>query len=226
MELNDGIPKSFFIKVGFIRLLSFSLTLYLGSFRIKVTMGDRGRSMVEGELASMRAIYELDLHICPVPIACGTYKSDPSLHFFLCSFQNFTEEVPETLLFYEKIAQMHLKSNSPTGKYGFYVTTHNGNLPRFNAWNDSWEGFFSKSFEKVLELESVTQGPSKEIEELRGPFFEKVIPRLLRPLESDRIRGTKHQAFASSRRSLVRKCVDEHQDKSAHGVRCVLLLRP
>ena len=35
-----------------------------------------------------------------------------------------------------------------------------------------------------MALEEQTQGTSKEINELQGPLFEKVIPRLLRPLET------------------------------------------
>ena len=139
---------------------------------------------MEGEFASMETIHKVVPNFVPLPIAYGTYKSDPSMHFFLCSFQKFSEELPDIPLFCERVAQMHLKSISPTGKYGFEVTTHHGNLPQHNAWNRSWEDFFAQSLKRMLELEINTQGANDEIEKLRGPLFEKVIPRLLRPLES------------------------------------------
>ncbi|KAG5661055.1 hypothetical protein KAF25_002698 [Fusarium avenaceum] len=76
------------------------------------------------------------------------------------------------------------KSVSPTGKFGFHITTYAGNLPQFVAWEDSWETFFAKSMRQALDLEVERKGPSEELEILSRALFEKVIPRLLRPLES------------------------------------------
>ena len=87
--------------------------------------------------------------------------------------------------FCEKVALLHKNSVSPNGRFGFHATTHHGKLPQYNEWNDSWEDFFSDALSKMLEIEIATQGPSKEIDQLSGPLFEKVIPRLLRPLETD-----------------------------------------
>jgi fructosamine-3-kinase len=36
----------------------------------------------------------------------------------------------------------------------------------------------------MLKLEEEARGPSEELQQLSGPFFDKVIPRLLRPLET------------------------------------------
>jgi protein-ribulosamine 3-kinase len=36
---------------------------------------------------------------------------------------------------------------------------------------------------RMLELEEIAQGPSEELDQLLVPLYEKVIPRLLRPLE-------------------------------------------
>ena len=35
----------------------------------------------------------------------------------------------------------------------------------------------------MLELDGKARGESEELKRLQGPFFEKVVPRLLRPLE-------------------------------------------
>ena len=151
----------------------------------QATIGDQGKSIIKEELASMTAIYNLSIDFYPVPITCGTYKSNPSTHFFLSLFQNFTGELPDIPLFYKKVTQICLKSVSPTGKFSFPVTTHHGNFPRYNVWNTSWEDFFAQSLDRILKLEIDTQGPNKDIKELRNPLFKKVIPRLLRPLKTE-----------------------------------------
>ncbi|KAJ5319961.1 hypothetical protein N7508_000244 [Penicillium antarcticum] len=78
-----------------------------------------------------------------------------------------------------------LCSVSPTGKFGFYITTYAGNLPQFVAWEDSWEAFFAKTMRQALDLEVERKGPSEELDTLSHSLFGKVIPRLLGPLESD-----------------------------------------
>jgi len=140
--------------------------------------------MLRGEFESMSAIERVVPAFFPSPIAWGAYVLNPSTHFFLCAFHKFADDMLDVAKFCEKVAEMHLKSISPTGQYGFHVTTHHGNLRQINAWNDSWESFFAGSLKSMLELEEETQGKSKEIEELQVPLFEKVIPRLLRPLKS------------------------------------------
>ncbi len=140
--------------------------------------------MLRGEFESMRAIAKVVPTFVPTPIAWGTYAAHPSIHFFLCAFQDLSDDSLDIAKFCEKVAQMHLKSVSPTGQYGFHVTTHHGNLPQNNKWNDSWESFFAEGLKSMFELEEQTQGTSSAIEELRGPLFGKVIPRLLRPLET------------------------------------------
>lgn len=100
------------------------------------------------------------------------------------SFHDFSDDLPDIPKFCEKVAQLHTNSVSPTGQYGFHVTTHHGNLAQDNTWNSSWEEFFAQGLRRMLELEEATQGPNEEITKLCVPLFEKVIPRLLRPLES------------------------------------------
>lgn len=80
---------------------------------------------------------------------------------------------------------MHQKSISPNGKFGFHTTTYAGNLPQYVKWEDSWETFFAKSMRHALDLEIERKGQSEELDVLCHVLFEKVIPRLLRPLESD-----------------------------------------
>jgi protein-ribulosamine 3-kinase len=83
---------------------------------------------------------------------------------------------------------LHQKSISPTGKFGFHITTGAGNLLQFIGWEDSWETFFTKSMRWALDLEierTQRKGRSEELDVLSRALFDKVIPRRLRSLENE-----------------------------------------
>ncbi|KAH8126933.1 hypothetical protein ACSS6W_006097 [Trichoderma asperelloides] len=164
VRLRDGTPQSFFIKV-----ISKEL----------------GMNMTRGEFHSMSAMHNVLPEFVPRPIACGTYRTIADTHFFLCEFREMTNDMPNPHKFAALLSTLHQKSVSPTGKFGFHITTYAGNLPQFVAWEDSWEVFFAKTMRQALDLEIERKGPSEELDVLSCALFEKVIPRLLRPLESD-----------------------------------------
>ena len=74
---------------------------------------------------------------------------------------------------------------APDGRFGFHCTTYNGNLPQDNTWSDSWEAFFDNGLRHVLKTREERAGLNAELDALLPALFEKVIPRLLRPLESN-----------------------------------------
>lgn len=162
--LPDGTPQSFFIKV-----LSKEL----------------GMNMTKSEFLSISAMHKFVPEFVPRPIACGTYMKSPDTHFFLCEFREMIDDMPDPQTFATFLSKLHQKSVSPTGKFGFHTTTYAGNLPQFVGWEDSWETFFAKTMRQALDLEIERKGPSEELDALSHILFEKVIPRLLRPLESD-----------------------------------------
>ncbi|KAL7930185.1 Fructosamine kinase domain-containing protein [Trichoderma chlorosporum] len=164
VRLRNGTPQSFFVKV-----ISKEL----------------GMNMTRGEFHSMSAMHNVLPDFVPRPIACGTYETIADTHFFLCEFREMTEDMPDPYKFAAFLSALHRKSESPTGKFGFHITTYAGNLPQFVAWEDSWEAFFAKAMRQALDLEIERRGPSEELDALSHALFEKVIPRLLRPLESD-----------------------------------------
>jgi protein-ribulosamine 3-kinase len=102
----------------------------------------------------------------------------------LCKFYDFAEGVLEPISFCEKLARLHSSHTSPEGKFGFHCVTYNGNLPQDNTWFDSWEAFFDNGLRHVLKVREERAGPNPELDTLLPPLFDKVIPRLLRPLES------------------------------------------
>ncbi|KAK1761730.1 Fructosamine kinase-domain-containing protein [Phialemonium atrogriseum] len=151
---------------------------------MKVSTGYHGREALKGEFASTSAIYSITPDFCPKPLAWGTFQDDPESHFYLCKFYDFTEGLPEPISFCKKLARLHSSHTSPEGKFGFHCTTYNGDLPQDNTWVDTWEAFFSNGLRHVLRVREERAGPSQKLDALLPPLFDKVIPRLLRPLES------------------------------------------
>ncbi|KAH7031249.1 Fructosamine kinase-domain-containing protein [Microdochium trichocladiopsis] len=97
-------------------------------------------------------------------------------------------------------------------KYGFDLPTYHGNVPIHHGWANTWEGYFARTTRHLLSMELESRGPwgaitlqkddmasggggggrggPSEIEDLDQDiiidlFFNRVVPRLLRPLEAN-----------------------------------------
>lgn len=150
----------------------------------QVAQGDIGKAMVSGEFISMTTLHQVIPDVTPTPIAWGTYASNSDVYFFLCHFVHVIDEVPEIQKFTAKVAELHANSSSPNGKYGFPVPTYLGQMPQYNTWTDSWEEFFTQSLKRLMTTIEESQGPDKEFKDLFGQTITKVVPRLIRPLET------------------------------------------
>jgi protein-ribulosamine 3-kinase len=80
---------------------------------------------------------------------------------------------------------MHVRSQSPTGKFGFHIQTYHGKIAQaVNEWDDSWCAVFSRHLGYIMELIK---------HDLKWPEFvvvckltlRKVVPRLLLPLQAE-----------------------------------------
>lgn len=96
------------------------------------------------------------------------------------------DDLPDIRSLGALVAKVHTDSmgKSPNGQYGFPVATHLANIPNDNSWCDTWEGWFTNAMRRMLQVEEKSHGPDPEFEKLTTALFEKVIPRLLRPLET------------------------------------------
>ncbi|KAL9601744.1 MAG: hypothetical protein Q9179_002766, partial [Wetmoreana sp. 5 TL-2023] len=72
---------------------------------------------------------------------------------------------------------------SPNDKYGFHKTTHLA-VDNDNSWDDSWEHWYAKVLKRMLKEEERSHGPDEDLKLLTAVMFQKVVPRLLRPLET------------------------------------------
>ncbi|KIW91941.1 uncharacterized protein Z519_06923 [Cladophialophora bantiana CBS 173.52] len=156
------------------------------AFFLKVAEGDNCRGMMQGEYESMKAIMRFSPNFVPRPIAWGTFASNPNLHFTLSQFREIRQELPDMRSTCASLAELHLKSHSAgIQKFGFPVNTYNGSLAQDNRWTDNWEQFFAQQLRGILKLEEKVWGPqTEEMQQFVQQIFNKVIPRLLRPMET------------------------------------------
>jgi fructosamine-3-kinase len=140
--------------------------------------------MMHGEYESMKALNKSMPELVPAPIAWGTYETDPNIHFFLCTFYDMDEGLCSLDTFPKLVAELHTRGTSPNGKFGFTTTTYQGRLPQDPTWTDTWEECFSRNIDIMFEHEVKAQGPDKEIAALRETVMNRIIPRLLRPMET------------------------------------------
>ena len=152
--------------------------------RRQISFGEHGKEALKGEFESTLAIHTLQPEFTPKPIAHGTFENRPSAHYYICRFYDLTQELPEPDAFCRKLAALHAESTSPNGKFGFHVTTYNGDLPQENGYTDTWEECFLNGFKHMISLNLERGGAWPEVESLATEMVGRVIPRLLRPLET------------------------------------------
>ncbi|KAL8652143.1 MAG: hypothetical protein Q9226_004388 [Calogaya cf. arnoldii] len=152
---------------------------------IKIATGALGKAMFAGEFASMTALHSSIPKHVPRPLSWGVFATGDR-YFQLYTFHHFVNgRRPSISSLVSVTASLHSapSSLSPTGKFGFEMTTYNGNLPQDNTWTEKWEEFYKNGMTRMMDLDAKARGESKELKRLEGDFFDKVVPRLLRPLE-------------------------------------------
>ncbi|CAE7215502.1 Fructosamin-kin multi-domain protein [Pyrenophora teres f. teres] len=164
-KLADGAEKQFFYQTN---------------------PGHTGKRMMEGTYESELVYHSYCPSHVPRPIAWGEYEDEPDTWFYLCEFHDMVEEVPHPRTFVSIVAGVHKASmgKSPNGRYGFGVPTHLANVPNNNTWQDSWEAWYTGAMEAMYNFEKSTHGVDEELESIFEALRTKVIPRLLRPLET------------------------------------------
>lgn len=53
-----------------------------------------------------------------------------------------------------------------------------------NEWTDSWEEFWARQFQSDIDYAQQVYGVDKDLAEVTTEFIEKVVARLLRPLQT------------------------------------------
>ncbi|KAI1770439.1 Fructosamine kinase-domain-containing protein [Hypoxylon cercidicola] len=152
------------------------------SFFLKTTYGANGKEMVVSEEICMLRLHEMVPDLAPKPLSSGTYSSVRDIHFLLCEFRSMDDKLPPPEALAPKVAELHRESVS-CPMFGLSHSTFHGSVRVDHGFSKTWETYFTNSMKKLFDQEQSVQGPNEEIRQMIEPFFEKVIPRLLRPLE-------------------------------------------
>lgn len=93
---------------------------------------------MQGEYIVMPELYKTTPDLVPKPYGSGKYTdSTQAKHSFLSEFIDMQITLPEPYQLCRRLAQLHQKSVSLTGMFGFYTTTCQGNTPQDVSWEIS-----------------------------------------------------------------------------------------
>lgn len=140
--------------------------------------------MAEAEFEGQKAISAIIPDNATEPIAWGYFVDDKTKAWFLTHFRNLLACSPPLQPFLSIVKKMHQQSVSPTGKFGFHVTPYYGPPPMRVEWTDNWEEFWTREFRSGLEYAQRMLGNDTELVDVAEEFIDKVVPRLLRPLQT------------------------------------------
>ncbi|KAI5918753.1 Fructosamine/Ketosamine-3-kinase [Camillea tinctor] len=154
------------------------------AYFLKILRTADAEARVVGEYAAMLEIYTTLPTFAPMPRGHGKCR-DQNTHFFICDYLTIDHELPDATCLGEKLAELHRRSLSPTGKFGFHVTTYDGKLPLNTTWDSNWTSFFKKLMYDVYQLDVQVNGYWEELDAVMKVTLDRLIPRLLDPLTSD-----------------------------------------
>lgn len=140
--------------------------------------------MAEAEYESQKALAAVIPDNAVIPMAWGIYQEDKSQAFFMTRFRSLRDRSPPIVQFLAILKKLHQTSLSPTGKFGFHVTTYNGPPKMVNDWTDNWEEYFVRQFRSDVAFLQNVYGEDTELVRLVEDFIQKVVARLLRPLQT------------------------------------------
>ncbi|CRK35159.1 hypothetical protein BN1723_004264 [Verticillium longisporum] len=140
--------------------------------------------MMEGEFNSTTAMHNLVPDFVPKPYGWGRFLSTPRVYFFIMEFLNMRPTMPNPVVFCHLIAEVHQKSVSPNGMFGFPVPTCQRRIIQGNVWTSSWRECYDALITEAYDEAMKINGPWAEFEAAFATLRRYVIPALLDPLQS------------------------------------------
>jgi hypothetical protein len=92
------------------------------SFFLKEYRDHKAKDMVKAEYESTKALHALTPDNIPRPWGYGSFAADPERFFYVQSFREMNEELPDVDKFVAVLAKIHQKE-SPNGMFGFHETS-------------------------------------------------------------------------------------------------------
>lgn len=134
----------------------------------------------------MTKIHEIKPDFAPKAYARGRLnKSSPPAYYLLMEFKHLSDGLPDPVKLGRSVAEMHRKSVSPTGKFGFDITTYDGARTQVVDWDSSWTSFFSKLLAEAYRHDTSENGCWDELDRVYQRAQTHLIPRLIGALESE-----------------------------------------
>lgn len=140
--------------------------------------------MARAEYESQEALSAIITDNVVAPTAWGYFEGNKTKSFYLTQFRNLRPRVPPLPEFIAVIKRLHQMSVSPTGKFGFHCKTYWGPPVMSNEWTDSWEEFWGRQFRNDVAYAQKVYGRDEDLDSLTEEFIQKVVARLLRPLQT------------------------------------------
>ena len=112
-------------------------------------------------------------------------ESDPRSFFTLYYYRELFNELPPVKEVVKLLSHLHRCSESPDGRFGFPVDTYRERVrSRTSRRSDKWETFFTDLLEDTMRQDQEIHGADGELIELEKDVLLRVVPRLLRPMET------------------------------------------
>lgn len=141
--------------------------------------------MASAEHNAMKLLYSVIPEMIAEPIGWGPFQDHPEAYYFVSRFCEMSDDIPDLSDFPALLAELHKRGVSPDGMFGYAEVTFGGRNPQYFAPGDNWEKCFSNGLARCFDAEEETHGPDEELHQLREAIMALVIPRLLRPLETE-----------------------------------------
>ncbi|KAF4618407.1 hypothetical protein G7Y89_g14895 [Cudoniella acicularis] len=153
------------------------------------TLGETWQHMCKGEFESLKAIYSVPPYFAPKSHAWRKYARNGTgnvdTYFLLAEFRDVGQQPTDPVKLVTRLAGMHQRSVSPPGKFDFHISTCHAKITQVvNSWEESWCVLYTKHLGHVMGLaKPILQWPKFDV--VCKLTLEKVVPRLLLPLQSD-----------------------------------------
>lgn len=149
-------------------------------------MGEDAEERVKGEYLSMLSIFNTVPSLVPQPRGYGKCLDSDGFYFF-CDYKEIDHRAPDPTRLGKRLSELHLKSRgkSPNGKFGSGHVPYDGKLPLLGEWDASWLSYFTKLMRRSYDHDLRASGHWEELDDVMQTVFNKLIPRLLGPLEGN-----------------------------------------
>lgn len=131
----------------------------------------------------MSGLHRLMPNFTPKPYAWGQLrdrKAAVPVYFILLEYIEFIPgQLPNRDVLAQRVAELHRRSISPTGCFGYHLTTYDGGKTQSVKWDASWPSFFTTLLDTAHGHDVSANGRSAELEPLLTRTRTHLIPRLL-----------------------------------------------